>query len=213
MSKDVVIVAQTAPFPFDLEWLVNNTRFRGNWTAKLYSGDRGQGCAGFTLEIVCWVPDSYERSEDIRVRHLFPVPPAAYDRRNWRRWLLDRYRDVDTHEAMELFEEVAPCPNDTDGDGDCDACARNPLAHGWYKPYAPSHGPGNDPYTIREYAEPELRAITSRGELQGHFRITCGLGFSHGAGGFLTRAGAWGYLNEMPSCSGAHAVEFVPRGV
>ncbi len=58
--------------------------------------------------------------------HYFPVPPAAYDRRSWRRWLFECCREVSTHEDMEYF-----------------------TING-VKPFAPSHGPGNNPYLVRE---------------------------------------------------------------
>lgn len=55
-----------------------------------------------------------------------PVPPAAYDRRSWQRWLFDQVLLVEQHEACEFFQ--------VDG----------------RRPYAPNHGPGRNPYTIHE---------------------------------------------------------------
>lgn len=75
----------------------------------------------------------------ITVSHYFPVPAATYDERSWRRWLFDRLGDIDTHERMEDFVlEVTV----TDEHG----CQARSLE----RPYAPSHGPGNDPYMVRE---------------------------------------------------------------
>ena len=34
-------------------------------------------------------PDSNEPHDTIRVRHLFPIPPAAYNRDAWQRWLFE----------------------------------------------------------------------------------------------------------------------------
>ena len=73
--------------------------------------------------------------------HYFPVPPAAYDVRSWRRWLLEQVLLVERHEACEFFQLA----------GD--------------RPYAPSHGPGNDPYLIRELGTDEDVRTSFRGEL------------------------------------------------
>lgn len=51
------------------------------------------------------------------------------------RWVLMSEDQVVFHPADELCphchgEEVEPCPIDTDGDGNCASCARNPEFHG-----------------------------------------------------------------------------------
>lgn len=117
---------QKAPFPTELSTLVDGLVHRPKWTFTLEDLDRGQGSEGLTLVIHITEPDSYDHSKLRSVVHYFPVPPAAYDLRSWRHWLFERCRDVDTHEACEHFT--------IDGE----------------KPYAPSHGPGNDPYLVRE---------------------------------------------------------------
>jgi hypothetical protein len=71
------------------------------------------------------------------------VPPAAYDVRSWQRWLFDRIGDVDTHERCEHF-----------------------IVAGEH-PYAPSHGPGNDPYLVREIGTALDVATSFRGEVNG----------------------------------------------
>jgi hypothetical protein len=70
------------------------------------------------------------------------VPPAAYDRRSWQRWLFEQFRLIESHEAAEFFQI------------------------GGERPYAPSHGPGHDPYMIREVGTVEDQRTTFRGELQ-----------------------------------------------
>lgn len=136
-------MTQTAPYPEELADLVAHCRFRPGWRLRLTSSDydRGQGSVGLTLIITADTVNSYNHDQPIRINHLFVVPAAAYDRRSWRRWLFERCRDVDSHEAAEFFE--------VDGE----------------KPYAPSHGPGNDPYLIREVGT-DLDVRTSfRGEV------------------------------------------------
>jgi hypothetical protein len=118
---------QTANYPETLDYLVEKLEYKENWTFELESLlNRGQGSVGHTLVITIETPNSYSPHELRRVAHYFPVPPAAYDERSWRRWLFEQVLLVEKHEAMEFFE--------IDG----------------HRPYAPSHGPGNDPYMVRE---------------------------------------------------------------
>lgn len=132
---------QEAPFPTLLEQLVNRLEYRAGWRFWLNDLDRGQGSKGLTLVINVATVNSYPPHDEIRVNHYMLVPPAAYDERSWRRWLLDQILLVERHEACEFFT--------IDGD----------------KPYAPSHGPGNDPYLIREFGTDEDRRTSFRGDL------------------------------------------------
>ena len=123
-----VILSQRAPYPEILAELVDDLQYRPGWHFQLVNLDRGQGSEGLTFVVTTKDLDSYhpERGETYRVAHYFIVPAAAYDARSWRRWLLDRLLEVESHEACEFF------------------------MIGGVRPYAPSHGPGNDPYMIRE---------------------------------------------------------------
>lgn len=121
------MTSQTAPYPVALDELVARLEYRKWWTFRLENLDRGQGSIGLTLIIRTHGADSYDsNNEDYRVNHYFPVPPAAYNERSWQRWLLDQVLLVERHECMEFFK--------IDG----------------VRPYAPHHGPGNDPYTVFE---------------------------------------------------------------
>lgn len=100
---------------------------------------RAAGCC--TLIVSARVPDTYHPATEITVQHLFPVPPAAYDRRSWQRWVFDRLGDVDAHERCEMFK--------VDGQ----------------RPYAPSHAPGSDPYLIREIGTEADQKTDFRGVL------------------------------------------------
>lgn len=149
---------QEAPNPEVLFNLVASLEYKPGWqfflTAPDY--DRGQGSRGLTLIIQIAGPDSYNPDKEIRVNHLFPVPPAAYDVRSWRRWLFDRIGNVDTHERCEWFQLV-----EMDWYRGQDGEQRRIVS----RPYAPSHGPGNDPYLVREVGT-ELDVKTSfRGEV------------------------------------------------
>lgn len=120
---------QVAPDPTILHDLVAKVSYRPGWRFILKDMDRGQGSEGLTLDIITCGYNSYhpERGETYRVHHYMPVPPAAFDERSWRRWLFEQILLVERHEAMEFFQ--------IDGE----------------RPYAPHHGPGNDPYIVFDH--------------------------------------------------------------
>jgi hypothetical protein len=133
---------QVAPWPEPLaDMVARGVTYRPGWTFRLSDMDRGQGSKGLTLVITVETVNSYEPHEPMRVAHLMLVPPAAYDARSWQRWLFDQCLLVDRHEGCEFFE--------IDGT----------------KPYAPSHGFGQDPYLIREIGTKEDQRMSFRNEL------------------------------------------------
>lgn len=122
-------MTQVAPYPTDLVDLVRNRLHlrQPGWTAVIEEDlDRGQGSLGMTFIIYALVEDSRVPGRKTRIAHLFPVPPAAYNERSWRHWIFQRYLEVLAHEGAEMFE--------VDG----------------RLPFAPLHGPGNDPYMVIE---------------------------------------------------------------
>jgi hypothetical protein len=135
---------QEAPDPRILASLVSRVSYRPGWKFMLGDVDRGQGSEGLTLSVVTVGYDSYhpERGETYRVIHYFPVPPAAYDERSWRRWLLERVLEIERHEACEFFQI------------------------GGERPYAPHHGPGNDPYIIFDHGSDEDVRTSYRGDVK-----------------------------------------------
>lgn len=139
---DVPDMTQVAPFPRALALLVNDLTYKPGWGFDLKEIDRGQGSRGLTFVVVPRVADSYHPEKEILVLHYFPVPPAAYDERSWRRWLLEQVLLVERHEACEFFQI------------------------GDERPYAPHHGPGNDPYIIFEHGSDEDVRTSWRGEIQ-----------------------------------------------
>jgi hypothetical protein len=132
---------QEAPYPTVLDALVRRLEYRDGWDFSLVDLDRGQGSKGLTLIIRVTTVNSYPPHEPLRVAHYMPVPPAAYDERSWQRWLFEQILLVERHEACEFFT--------LDGN----------------KPYAPSHGPGNDPYLVREIGTDEDRRTSFRGDM------------------------------------------------
>lgn len=149
------VMQQEAPYPTVLAALVQATRYKAGWKFYLADLDRGQGSKGLTLVINITGPNSYHPGDLISVNHYMLVPPAAYDDRSWRRWLFDQVLLVERHEAMEWFQLAIP-----------DAPA---SAWDWRdrieRPYAPSHGPGNDPYLIREVGTDVDQRTSFRGEI------------------------------------------------
>lgn len=138
---------QEAPDPDELFVLVGELTYRQDrgWAVYLSDlvrdepRDGNPGSSGLTLVVVRHGPDTYQPETNVRVAHYFPVPPATYDRRSWQRWLFERLGDVDTHERMEDFVVAGR------------------------RPYAPSHGPGNDPYLVREVGTVEDAETSFRG--------------------------------------------------
>jgi hypothetical protein len=135
---------QTAPSPDLLFDLVKRASYRPGWMLMLSDIDRGQGSKGLTLQVYGKFPDTNHPEITINVVHYFPVPPAAYNEQSWRRWLFDRLLEVERHEAAEFFR--------IDGK----------------QPYAPHHGPGNDPYIIFEHGSDEDRRTDFRGVVHSH---------------------------------------------
>jgi hypothetical protein len=143
-------VRQEAPDPAELFDLVDKLTYRPGWTVHLSdkvrdTGKRGTPMTqGLTLTVVTNGYDSYhpERGEQYSVHHLFGVPAATYDRRSWQRWLFEQLLLVERHEACEFFV--------VDGE----------------RPYAPHHGPGNDPYIVFEYGTDEDVRTRFTGEVQ-----------------------------------------------
>lgn len=135
---------QVAPDPWGLRKLVDKMSYRPGWTFSLEDLDRGQGSRGLTLKVLSKGYDTYhpEQGETYRVWHYFPVPPAAYNEQSWIRWLLDRIIEIERHEACEFFQ----------------------IGH--ERPYAPHHGPGNDPYIVFDHGTDEEARTSFRGEVK-----------------------------------------------
>lgn len=172
---------QRCQYPLELLDVVSTFHYMENWTFSVEHLDRGQGSEGLTLVIELQTPNSYGDTDPhrrlITVHHLFPVPPAAFNRQSWRRWLLDRILDVHTHEACEFFSE--PCPMckgrgvwagtfaRRDGTKGTEFKCEAPGCHdGYIKPFAPNHGPGYDPYRIVEYETDLARRTQFTGQVK-----------------------------------------------
>jgi hypothetical protein len=110
--------------------IVSELAYKPGWSFWLSYGPRDSehlsGSLGLTFCIRAEVPNSFNPEQQTHVLHLMAVPPANWDRRTWTRWALEQVFLVEQHEAMEFF------------------------AVGESHPYFPAHGPGADPYEVRE---------------------------------------------------------------
>lgn len=136
---------QSFPYPHALAKLVKALRYKPGFSFELVDQNRGQGCAGLTLNILAEVDDSYNPGRKTRVMHYMPVPPAAYDERSWLRWLLDQILLVESHEACEFFKVNGK------------------------RPFSPNHGPGRNPYSILEKGTALDAATFFTGEVNPNF--------------------------------------------
>jgi hypothetical protein len=151
---------QIAPYPTVLAELVEKLTYRPGWMFRLVDIVRDPAAthsgeaAGLTFVGITgthsWdddgrhyvgAMDAYHPDVPRDVYFYFPVPAATYDERSWRRWLFERLLDVERHEAMEHF------------------------AIDDERPYSPSHGPGNDPYFVREIGTELDQKTSFRGQV------------------------------------------------
>ncbi len=113
--------------------IVSRIRCKHNWSFRLQQELEGE----LRLVIIVAGFDSSKPNDlkPFRVAHYFPVPEATYNYKTWRRWVFERCRGVENHELGEWFRDENE------------------------RPFAPLHGPGEDPYTVHEF-RPEEDALT-----------------------------------------------------
>lgn len=137
--------------PPETEVLFNSERFR-------LVANRSLSYA--VLYIFTLNPNTYDPRRMRHTRHEFVVPVATYHREGWRRWVFDRIASIEHHETCESFQVIDPeacihcgAHDDADGDHTCTCpnrdgeCAEH-TGPWTYRPYAPHHGNGWDPYTF-----------------------------------------------------------------
>ena len=105
-----------------LSRLVSRLQCKPGWKFHLLDED---GALRLTIEVPG--QDSYNPHRPLTVVHFFPVPITTYNEKSWCRWLFEMCRRLENHELGEWFKV-----------GDA-------------RPFAPLHGPGEDPYTVHEY--------------------------------------------------------------
>lgn len=121
------------------------------------------------LDIFTYNPNTYRPDEMRHTRHEFVVPVATYRREAWVRWVFDRILSIEQHETTECFQlsdydacEHCGAHDNLTGDHTCTCPKRDGECHHrapWmYRPYAPHHGNGWDPYTIWYDGHPDEQA-------------------------------------------------------
>ncbi len=118
-----------------LAGLVSRVKCKPGWTFQLLQED------GLRLVICVPGPNSRMPEQHFTLAHYFPVPEATYNLKSWRRWVFEMCRRVEDHELGEWFL--------VDGD----------------RPFAPLHGPGCDPYMVREVSTDEEARTDQRGHV------------------------------------------------
>jgi len=123
--------------------LVAKVRCKPGWSFSLvveWSAGYNEGYGALRLVILVEGRDSSRPSDDRAmraIRHFFPVPEATFNEKTWRRWIFEHCRRLENHELGEWFRI------------------------GDERPFAPLHGPGEDPYTVHEF-RPEVDGLTTQ---------------------------------------------------
>lgn len=122
--------------------LVAKVRCKPDWSFRLREED-----GALRLVITVVGQNSYNEEDDLRVGHFFPVPMATYNERSWQRWIFEQCRRVENHELGEWFRI------------------------GDRRPFAPLHGPGEDPYTVHEYRDKEDSQTLQDGSISEEVKV------------------------------------------
>jgi len=125
----------TAENTFDLlARIVASTQCKPGWSFDLINED-----GALRLVIQIDGVDNYNPSRRWVVNHIHPVPITTYNEKSWRRWIFEQCIRTMNH---ELGESLRFGPDEV-------------------RPFAPMHGPGEDPYTVHEI-RPESDALTTQ---------------------------------------------------
>ena len=112
--------------------VVEETRCKPGWSFRLMDED---GAMRLVIQIIG--VNNYDHSARFTVNHYHPVPITTYNEKSWRRWIFEQCLRTMNHEIGES------------------------LRFGSVRPFAPMHGPGEDPYTVHEW-RPETDALTTQ---------------------------------------------------
>lgn len=122
-----------------LREIVHRVECKTGWEFRLIDDQE----EGFRLRITDWnTVDAYNPGKPFPLSHYFPVPVTTWNEASWTRWLFDCCRGVENHELGEWFV--------IDG----------------HRPFAPTHGPGGNPYVVHEYRPYSDALITQDGSMR-----------------------------------------------
>lgn len=114
--------------------IVNETKCKPGWSFRLH--DEG-GAKRLVIQIAG--VNNYDHSEPFVVNHYHAVPITTYNEKSWRRWIFEQCIRTMNHELGESLR----------------------FGEDEVRPFAPMHGPGEDPYTVHEW-RPESDALTTQ---------------------------------------------------
>lgn len=119
-----------------LERLVDEVECKPDWTFQLSDGEDG---SKVLVIHILGDHDNYDPSKPFSPGHCHPVPVTTYNEKAWRRWIFEQCIRTMTHEIGESLR----------------------FGSEQLRPFAPMHGPGEDPYTVHEW-RPESDALTTQ---------------------------------------------------
>jgi hypothetical protein len=125
-----------------LRELVEQVRCKPGWTFSLKPDEEG----ALTLWITVRGVDSFDPTRQFTVRHPHPVPKTTFNAKSWRQWIRDQCIRTEVHEVCEWLRF---------GEGESEM-----------RPFLPTHGPGEDPYALREYRSEDDAFTTQNGTLR-----------------------------------------------
>ncbi len=119
--------------------LVAEAKCKPGWSFRLVDEDGAK-----RLFITIKGVNNYDHSEPLTINHVHPVPITTYNEKSWRRWIFEQCLRTMNHEIGESLrfgvEEL--------------------------RPFAPMHGPGEDPYTVHEIRSEADALTTQSGSLR-----------------------------------------------
>ena len=121
-----------------LAGLVGRVRCKPGWSFRLVRDP----ALRLVIRIECIDSAAPEAGRPMRLDHFFPAPLATYNAATWLRWIFECCRGVENHELGEFFRI------------------------GSERPFAPLHGPGEDPYTVHEFRPAEDALTTQDGSMR-----------------------------------------------
>lgn len=116
-----------------LERVVSEAKCKPGWMFRLVDED---GVKVLKIRMLNDV-DNYDHSKPFAPNHCHIVPVTTYNEQSWRRWVFEQCMRTMTHEISEA------------------------LNFNGVRPFAPMHGPGEDPYTVHEI-RPEADVLTTQ---------------------------------------------------
>lgn len=128
-------MAIIAPDTFSLlRRIVGETQCKPGWSFRLLNED-----GAYRLVIHIEGFDNYDPSRRRNINHFHPVPHTTFNEKTWRRWIFEQCIRTMNHELGESLR----------------------FGTDEVRPFAPMHGPGEDPYTVHEIRS-ETDALTTQ---------------------------------------------------